>query len=104
MIHSGNFIRCSLMVSFVLLLSYGTAQAPNDRYACSEPNPRSICNARNTCGSASTPCTVDVKRDDYLWCIRDAWYPRCEGEQHILFEGRYNDYLEEHSEEYRLPH
>ena len=40
------------------------ALAQNDKYACAEPNPQSLCNAGNTCGSDSTPCTVDVKRDD----------------------------------------
>src|SRR5206468_8916626 len=32
------------------------------KYACSEPNPAQLCTAANTCGSASSPCTVDVKR------------------------------------------
>jgi plastocyanin len=39
--------------------------AQNDKYACSEPNPQSLCNEGNTCGSSSAPCTVDVKRDSY---------------------------------------
>jgi len=39
------------------------AQSRNgNKYACSEPNPAALCNASNTCGSASAPCTVDVKR------------------------------------------
>jgi hypothetical protein len=65
MIQRGNFIRCSVTACSALLLSYGMAQAQNDKYACSEPNPQSLCNASNTCGSASTPCAVDVKRTDY---------------------------------------
>jgi hypothetical protein len=32
------------------------------KYACSESNPASLCDAENTCGSAANPCTVDVKR------------------------------------------
>ncbi len=36
-----------------------------NKYACSEPNPESQCNAGNTCGSASSPCSVDVKRTAY---------------------------------------
>lgn len=31
-------------------------------YVCSEPSPQAICNPSNTCGSPSTPCTIDVKR------------------------------------------
>ncbi len=50
---------------FVFLLSCAMALAQNDKYACTEPNPQSLCNAGNTCGSSSSPCTVDVKRDNY---------------------------------------
>jgi hypothetical protein len=53
------------MTCFVLLVSCAMALAQNDKYACTEPNPQSLCNTGNTCGSSSTPCTVDVKRDDY---------------------------------------
>jgi plastocyanin len=53
----------SLLLLFVLLNCIGAqAQSKNSKYACSEPNPAALCNASNTCGSASTPCTVDVKR------------------------------------------
>jgi hypothetical protein len=38
------------------------AQNKNPKYACSEPDPASICSASNTCGSPSQPCSVDVKR------------------------------------------
>jgi hypothetical protein len=38
------------------------AQNNKSKYACSEPNPASICSASNTCGSPSQPCSVDVKR------------------------------------------
>ena len=29
---------------------------------CSNPHPEQLCNAVNTCGSASSPCQLDVKR------------------------------------------
>lgn len=54
-----------VMTCVVLLVSCAMALAQNDKYACTEPDPQSLCNAGNTCGSDSTPCTVDVKRDDY---------------------------------------
>jgi plastocyanin len=56
-------IKCtSLLLSFVVSSSYVTAQSKSSKYACSEANPAQLCNAGNTCGSASTPCSVDVKR------------------------------------------
>jgi plastocyanin len=52
---------CALLV---LLAHHDTArgQSKSSKYACSEPNPANFCNAANTCGSASKPCSVDVKR------------------------------------------
>jgi len=54
----------SLLLPLSMLLgsvgAYG--QSRGNKYACSEPNPAALCNASNTCGSASAPCTVDVKR------------------------------------------
>jgi hypothetical protein len=61
----GSFVRSGAMTCLVILLSCIAALAQNDKYACSEPNPQSLCNAGNTCGSPSTPCDVDVKRDNY---------------------------------------
>jgi hypothetical protein len=56
-------IKCtSLLLSFVVSSSYVTAQSKSSKYACSQANPAQLCNAGNTCGSASTPCSVDVKR------------------------------------------
>ncbi len=53
------------ITAVVLLLSSVLALAQSDKYACSEPKPQSLCNESNTCGSSSTPCTVNVKRDSY---------------------------------------
>ncbi len=58
------FIRTGPVTCVLLLLSCVAALAQNDKYACSEPNPQSLCNAGNTCGSSSSPCIVDVKRSD----------------------------------------
>jgi len=54
--------RSLLLLPLVILASYATAQSKSSRYTCSEPSPAQLCNASNTCGSGSTPCTVDVKR------------------------------------------
>ncbi len=52
----------SLLVSIVMVSACATAQSKSNKYACSEAKPAQLCNAGNTCGSASTPCDVDVKR------------------------------------------
>jgi len=65
-IHQRFGIRSILLVMLlVALVSYATAQSKSSKYVCSEPNPAQACNAGNTCGSASTPCVVDVKRTAY---------------------------------------
>jgi hypothetical protein len=56
-------IRRSLaLLSLVVLAHDATAQSKSDKYACIESNPQQLCNASNTCGTASKACTVDVKR------------------------------------------
>jgi hypothetical protein len=53
----------ALLLSLILLAGTAAqAQGKTGKYACAEPNPASLCNAGNACGSASTPCTVDVKK------------------------------------------
>ncbi len=60
-------ICCAMfLVMLGLLPSHAAGEEKKKKnsgqYACAEPNPASLCNASNTCGSASAPCTVDVKR------------------------------------------
>ena len=59
-------IWCSLLFFPLFLLANFIAaqeeQRSNKKYICSEPHPESMCNAENTCGSSSVPCTVDIKR------------------------------------------
>ena len=55
--------RPRVLTCIVLLMSCAMALAQTGKYACTEPNPQSLCNTSNTCGSSSSPCTVDVKRD-----------------------------------------
>lgn len=49
-------------LALLFLLSNATAQSKNSKYACMEVNPAQLCTSANTCGSASSPCGVDVKR------------------------------------------
>jgi hypothetical protein len=60
-----GFSQVLLLV--LLMTSFAAAEdkKKDDQSACSNPNPASLCNAGNTCGSASTPCSVDVKRTSY---------------------------------------
>jgi len=55
-------IRCTLVALPLLLLTNCAIAQKASKYACTEANPAQLCNAGNTCGSASTPCEVDVKR------------------------------------------
>ena len=49
--------------SMSLLLIPASAQAqPKSKYVCDEKQPVSLCNADNTCGSLSSPCTIDITR------------------------------------------
>jgi plastocyanin len=62
-IHRLSAFTCTLLaLPLALLANNATAQSKSSKNACSEPNPTQLCNASNTCGSASTPCEVDVKR------------------------------------------
>lgn len=53
----------SLLLTIVVLSSYATAQSKSsNQFACKEANPQLLCVEATTCGSASAPCSVDVKR------------------------------------------
>ena len=43
-------------------LAADAQQGKNNKYICSETNPGSMCTALTTCGSASSPCVVNIKR------------------------------------------
>jgi plastocyanin len=52
----------SLLLPIVMLSTSAIAQSKSNKYGCSEAKPAQLCNAANTCGSPSSPCSVDVKR------------------------------------------
>jgi len=54
----------SILLPLLLLGNYMTAKEKDKgaKYVCSETNPQSMCDASTTCGSATDPCTIDVKR------------------------------------------
>lgn len=52
-----------LFLSCVILLSCTLALAQKkSKYVCDEEQPENRCNAANTCGSASSICTIDITR------------------------------------------
>ena len=58
-----NIWRVLLLLFCIVLLSWASALAQKkSKYACSETQPESLCNAANTCGSDSSPCTIDIRR------------------------------------------
>jgi hypothetical protein len=57
--------RALLVLPLALLVASAGAQTKKSKYTCDEPNPQSLCNAGNTCGSPNAPCEVDVKRSAY---------------------------------------
>lgn len=63
--HSYFKISCGwLCLALLWLPSNATAQSKSSKYACVEVNPAQLCTGANTCGSATNPCTVDVKRTE----------------------------------------
>ncbi len=51
-----------LLVLFSAVLAQAQKKNTNS-YACTTPNPESLCSAAITCGSASAPCTISIKKD-----------------------------------------
>jgi hypothetical protein len=56
----GSLLFLGMLMAGFLVAS--AQQGKNNRYICSETHPGSVCNATTTCGSASLPCVVDIKR------------------------------------------
>jgi len=46
---------------------------------CSAANPASICAEANTCGSASTPCTIDIRRSGNTYATAKPSIPEAKG-------------------------
>jgi hypothetical protein len=55
-------MRCAVLAIPIVLVTSAMAQSKSSSYACKEAHSAKLCSASNTCGSASEPCTVDVKR------------------------------------------
>jgi plastocyanin len=54
--------RSVLLVSASIVLLAGELAQAKSKYVCDEPQPETLCNATNTCGSPSSPCTINISR------------------------------------------
>lgn len=52
----------ALLLSTCLVLMVGELAQAKSKSACDQERPETVCNAENTCGSASSPCTVNITR------------------------------------------
>lgn len=62
-----SWMVANICILGLLLLYAGPGRAQdahhgNRKSVCEAPHPESICGSNNTCGSAASPCAVDVKR------------------------------------------
>jgi hypothetical protein len=55
-------VRCSFLIALLVVLAGNGLAQKKSKYVCSEPSPQSLCTAENTCGSASSPCTIDIRK------------------------------------------
>ncbi|HEX3572429.1 MAG TPA: hypothetical protein VHU44_16540 [Acidobacteriaceae bacterium] len=54
--------KCTSLLSSIVLLSTCATAQKSSGYACTKDASPQMCTAEKTCGSASTPCSVDVRR------------------------------------------
>jgi hypothetical protein len=61
--HFKIIVSMFVLLCSIFALNCETAVAQKkSKYVCDEAQPESMCNAVNTCGSASSPCTIDVTK------------------------------------------
>lgn len=56
--------RTALLLSTCIILLTGELAQAKSKYKCDQEQPESLCNSGNTCGSASSPCTISVTRSN----------------------------------------
>lgn len=70
----------SVAIAVTVLLLAGTLSQAKTKYICDEPKPEDMCNAANTCGSATAPCTLDVRRSVGGSSVKPS-FPKAKGNQ-----------------------
>ena len=79
----------TIIVSCIVLLTCGLSQAKS-KYACDEPDPTSLCNAANTCGSASNPCTININKSGSASTVKPS-VPNAKNNQFFCVKKHYCD-------------
>jgi hypothetical protein len=57
--------RAFLLLSVILLVCTISQAQKKSKYSCDEQQPENMCSAANTCGSATSQCTIDIRRGSY---------------------------------------
>jgi hypothetical protein len=71
-------VLCCLFVLPLLLTSLIVGKDTKKKIkndVCLASNPASICAAANTCGSASSPCSIDIKRSEGTYATANPSIP-----------------------------
>ncbi len=71
---------CSVALVTTVMMLGGTSANAKSKYVCDEPNPADMCNSANTCGSTSTPCTIDIRKSGSGASVKPG-IPKAEGNQ-----------------------
>ena len=53
---------CGVALATAVMILSSTLANVKSKYVCDEPQPADNCNTGNTCGSASTPCKIDIRK------------------------------------------
>lgn len=56
--------RTASLLSLCIVLLTGELAQAKTKYTCDQEKPETMCTADNTCGSASSPCTVAITRSN----------------------------------------
>jgi len=79
---------CSVVLVTAAMILGSTLANAKSKYVCDEPQPADKCNTGNTCGSASTPCTINIQKIRG-WRKRQAGDSGCEGQSVLLYKSRH---------------
>jgi hypothetical protein len=71
---------CSVALVTALVLLDCTLTQAKSKYGCDEPQPADLCNAANTCGSASDACKVDIRKSGNSASVKPG-IPNAKGNQ-----------------------
>jgi plastocyanin len=71
---------CSVALVTIFVLFSSTLAQKKSKYVCDEPKPEDLCNAANTCGSASEECKVDIRKSGDGASVKPS-IPKAKGNQ-----------------------